>query len=92
MTTDKDLDRMYEAALAQDWEELNAGNYPEWDEAAQKIKTADALLAEAKDLLEAAAGLVEGSAEEDLISSLADEIGFLGKDLEKQTERMKKTA
>lgn len=88
MTTNADLDRMYEAAMAQEWEERNAGDYPGWLEAVKGIQAAVNWLHDAAEQLTTAAALVAGSSETDRISSLADEIEFLSKDLEKQAERM----
>ena len=91
MTTDAELDRMYEAAVADDWEEKTRTSremYPEWDEAVKRLKTAQALLSEAVDVLTGAAEMVADSTDDDRILSISDEIRFLGKDLEKQAERM----
>ena len=58
MTTDAELDRMYEAAIADEWEELNkppVRKYPEWNDAINKIESARELLSEAAELLTAGA-------------------------------------
>lgn len=90
MTTDRELDRMYEAAVAQDWEEQNAGNTPEWESAIKAIRIAGNLLTEANAKLTEAAKLVKWSAERYRIESLADEISWMAKDIAKQMERMKR--
>ena len=86
-----DIDRIYEAALADEWEDRNRSGreiYPEWDAAIKKVRDARESLKDAVEVLKEAKDMVADSAEDDRISSLADEIGFLMKDLEKQAERM----
>ena len=86
MTTDTELDRMMEAALADDWEEFTRP--PEWEETRKKLQTAINLLNEAKETLLEAKGECDGTPEEFRIGSLADEVGFLSGDIEKQLKRM----
>lgn len=81
----------YELEGARLWEEQNKTGrevYPEWENAIEKLRLAQESLKEAIDVLNEAAGMVQDSADDDRIKSLADEIGFLSKDLAKQTERM----
>ena len=87
MTTDTELDRMYEAALADDWEEQNQP-HPGTVVAIVGLKSATAFLSEAIDVLKEAQEHMDGSSHYDRIGSLADEVGFLLKDIEKQIERM----
>jgi len=92
MTTDAELDRMYEAAIADEWEEINKTperKYPEWNDAIKKIESARELLSEAAEILKAGAELVEGSFEDDRILSLQSEAYYLAADVTKQVERMK---
>lgn len=86
------LDAMFEAAVAEEWEKQNRTGReicPEWDKAIKQIEKARDLLTDAENILNEAAEMVDLSCESDRIRSLEDEIRFLGKDLEKQTERMK---
>lgn len=87
MTTDVELDRMYEAALADDWEDRNQP-HPGREDAIGNLKSATAFLMEAVAVLKEAQGNMDGSPQCDRIGSLADEVGFLLKDIEKQIERM----
>lgn len=92
MTTDAELDRMYEAAIADEWEEINRTperKYPEWTDAIKKLEAARALLSEAAEMLTAGAELVEGSFEDDRILSLQSETEHLANDYARQVERMK---
>ena len=92
MTTDAELDRMYEAELADEWEEINKPperKYPEWNEAINKLEVAKELLSEVSEILTAGAELVEGSFEDDRILSLQSEAYYLAADVTKQVERMK---
>lgn len=93
MTTDTELDMMYEAAVADEWEEQNkpaAKVFPMWDTAIGNVKTAQARLTEAVELLKDAAEMIPDSREDDRILSIADEVEFLLQDLQKQEERMNK--
>ena len=87
MTTDVELDRMYEAALADDWEEQTRP-HPGREDAIVNLKSATAFLSEAIDVLKEAQERMDGSSQYDRIGSLADEVGFLLTDIEKQIERM----
>lgn len=86
MTTDTELDRMYEAALADDWEDRNQ-HHPGREDAIGNLKSATAFLMEAVDVLKEAQEAADMT-QTDRIGSLADEVGFLLKDIEKQIERM----
>ena len=89
---DTTIDAMFEAAVAEEWERQNRTGReicPEWDKAIKQIEKARDLLTDAENILNEAAEMVDLSCESDRIRSLEDEISFLGKDLEKQTERMK---
>ena len=90
---DTTVDRMFEAAVAEEWEQQNRTGReicPEWDNAIKQIEKARELMQDAEELLKEAAEMVNASCETDRIASLADEIRFLGADMDKQTERMKK--
>ena len=90
---DTTVDRMIEAAVAEEWEQQNRTGReicPEWDNAIKQIEKARELMQDAEELLKEAAEMVNASCETDRIASLADEIRFLGADMDKQTERMKK--
>ena len=92
MTTDAELNRMYEAAIADEWEELNKQperKEPEWTDAIKKLEAAKELLSEVSEILTAGAELVEGSFEDDRILSLQSEAYYLAADVTKQVERMK---
>ena len=81
----------YELDCARAWEDQNKTGreiYPEWDNAVEKLRLAKEALKEAADVLKEAAEMVSDSADDDRITSLADEVGYLAKDIEKQTERM----
>ena len=87
----EELDRIYEAAVADDLEEQNRqekDKFPQWDEATKKIAEAEKALAKAVGLLSDSGELIEGSSEEDRIFSLSDEAERLWKDVQKQIERM----
>ena len=84
-----ELDRMYEIACAQDWEEQNTTNIPGWADAIKNLEKCADSLKDACYVLDEAAGLIEESVEVDRVRSLMDEIEFLRKDVIKQTERMK---
>lgn len=90
---DTTLDAMFEAAVAEEWEKQNRTGReicPEWDKAIKQIEKARDLLTDAENILNEAAEMVDLSCESDRIRSLEDEIRFLGNDLDKQTERMKR--
>lgn len=89
MTTDKDLDQMYEAAVADEWEDRNNHSFPEWKTAVESMTKVGNWLKDTVATLNEAAHMVNGSSEEDRILSIASEISFLMEDLRKQTERMK---
>ena len=91
MTTDTELDQMYEAAVADDWEEQNkpeSERFPEWNAAKMQIKKAGLFLREAVNLLLQGQSMVHGSSEDCRIGSIADEVSFLAGDIEKQLGRM----
>ncbi len=90
---DTTLDAMFEAAVSEEWEKQNRTGReicPEWDKAIKQLEKARDLLIDAENILNEAAEMVDLSCESDRIRSLEDEIRSLGKDLEKQTERMKR--
>lgn len=89
MTTDAELDRMYETAVAQDWEEQNAVDRTGWNDAISLIEKAIESLQEAKNFLLDAAESVAYCGETDRISSLADEVSYLCNDADTQKGRMK---
>ena len=89
--TDAQLDAIYEAALADDWEEQNhptRDNFQEWDCAVENIGKAENWLKDVVSVLNDAARMVENSTEDDRILSIASEVEFLMVDLKKQKERM----
>ena len=87
--SDAELDRMYEMCCAEDWEEKNTVNIPGWEDAIKIVESAEDLLKDTVQKLNEAAELLEWSTEKDRVLSLMDEVDFLRKDTEKQTERMK---
>ena len=90
---DTTVDRMFEAAVAEEWEKQNRTDReicPEWEDAIKQVVKARELMQDVFDTLKEAAEMVGLSCEMDRINSLADEVDFLGKDMDKQAERMKK--
>ena len=89
---DATVDRMFEAAVAEEWERQNKTDpelCPEWDNAIKEFETALDWMAEVADKLDEVAEMVGLSCEADRIRSLEDEVRFLYKDFNKQIERMK---
>ena len=84
--TETELELMLEAAMQDEWEDITRP--PEWEETRKKLQTAINLLNEAKDVLNEAKDECNGTPEEYRIGSLADEVGFLSGDVEKQLKRM----
>lgn len=84
--TETELELMLEAAMQDEWEEMTRP--PEWTETRKKLQTAINLLNEAKDVLEEAKAECYGTPEFYRVGSLADEVGFLAGDVEKQLKRM----
>ena len=85
-----DLDAIYEAAVMDDWEEMNADNCPDRDGAIKKLESAIDSLKEAAESLLSAADKTSGTIHEDRIASLADEVNFLVRDIERQKGRLSK--
>ena len=88
-----DVDRIYEAALADDWEEQNKSerdNFPKWDEAIKKLQTAKAAVVAAVSMIFEASALVEESTQEDRIASIGMDIDENATALYRQIERMVK--
>lgn len=88
----QDVDAMYEASVARQWEELNASpedDFPEWGNAIECIENALKLLSNAEDTLYEAAGYVEGSPEYDRIVSLAMGVSDLYDHILDQNQRMR---
>lgn len=88
----QDVDAMYEAYVARQWEELNASpedDFPEWGNAIECIESALKLLSKAEDELYEAAGHVEGSPEYDRIVSLAMSVSDLYDHILDQNQRMR---
>ena len=86
-----ELDRIYEAAIADDWEEQNKqekDSFPEWDKAIKNLYCAKATLSSAVELLTKAAAYVEGSTQEDRIASLANSLEDITTEIAMQIERM----
>lgn len=88
MTTDTELDRMYQAAVADEWEEQNKVDRTGYDDANKLLDKAKASLQDAVDFLSTAAQTVEHSPEKFRISSLMDEVHFLMTDIQRQKGRM----
>ena len=84
------LDAIYEAAVADDWEEQNRKDFPEWGNAIKEIRKCVNWLKDAVKSLNEAADMVVDSTEDDRILSLSSEIEFLASDLTKQAERMER--
>ena len=88
-----DVDRIYEAALADEWEEQNKSerdNFPKWDEAIKKLQTAKAAVVAAVAMIYEASEMLEGSTQEDRIASIACDIDTKSTALYGQIERMVK--
>lgn len=86
-----ELDRIYEAAVADDWEEQNkpeSESFPNWKEATEKLKTARLAIFSASGLISEAAEMVEGSTQEDRIASLANSLEDIATEIIVQIERM----
>ena len=86
-----DVDRIYEAALADEWEEQNKSErdkFPKWDEAIKKLQVAKTTLVAAASLLYEARDMIEESTQEDRIASLAEDTDNLAAEVAKQIERM----
>ena len=89
--TDTELDRMYEAALADDWEEQNrpeSEKFPNWEKAVSGLQIAKATLAAAAAILYEAQEMIEGSTQEDRIGSLAASVDEMAAEVAQQIERM----
>ena len=87
-----DVDRIYEAALADEWEEQNRperDSFPEWDKAVKKLQIAFTVVVAAVAQIEMAKGMVEGSTQEDRIGSLQDDMEALAIAIYEQRERMR---
>ena len=87
----EELDRIYEAAIADDWEEQNKqekDSFPEWDKAIKNLYCARATLSSAVELLTKAAAYVEGSTQEDRIASLSNSLEDIATEIAIQIERM----
>ena len=86
-----DVDRIYEAALADEWEEQNKAErdkFPQWDEAIKKLQIAKTTLAAAASMLYEARDMIEESTQEDRTASLAEDADNLAAEVAKQIERM----
>lgn len=88
-----ELDRIYEAAVADDWEEQNkpeSESFPKWKEATEKLTRARVAIYAAVGLISEAAEMVEGSTQEDRIASLASTLEDTAATVANQIERMAK--
>ena len=88
----QDVDAMYEASVAKEWEKLNAtqeDEFPEWNNALDCVETALNLLSNAEDRLYEASRHVEGSPEYDRIVSLAMSVSDLYDHILDQDQRMR---
>ena len=88
-----DVDRIYEAALADEWEEQNKSerdSFPKWDEAIRKLQIAKTTIAAAVAMSYEASEMLEGSTQEDRIASIACDIDTKATALFGQLERMRK--
>jgi len=87
----REVDALYEADVARQWEELNAlpeDKYPEWNDAIKSIEKALTHLAKVQDLLYEASNHVTGSSEYDRIESLATSVSDLYDHIVNQRQRM----
>lgn len=87
----EELDRIYEAAVADDWEEQNkpeSESFPKWKEATEKLKKARLAIFTANGLISEAAEMVEGSTQEDRIASLSNSLEDIATEIAIQIERM----
>ena len=87
-----DVDRIYEAALADEWEEQNRperDSFPDWDKAVKKLQIAFTVVCAAVAQLEMAKDMIEGSTQEDRIGSLQDDMEALAVAIYGQRERMR---
>ena len=87
-----DVDRIYEAALADEWEEQNrpeSESFPDWGKAVAGLLIAKATIAAAASILYEARDRIEESTLEDRIASLADQCDTLAEEVAKQIERMR---
>ena len=86
-----DVDRIYEAALEDEWEEQNKSerdNFPEWDKAIKNLYCAKTTISAAVEFLTKAAAYVEGSRHEDRIGSLANSLEDITTEIIMQIKRM----
>ena len=74
-----ELDRIYEAAVADDWEEQNAPNKDaeKLKRAAAKLRVAESLLSFVTNFLESATEITKDTPAEDRIASLMDGVDGL---------------
>ena len=87
-----DVDRIYEAELADEWEEQNrpeSEGFPQWKEAVEKLTLAKESIAAAVSLIFEASDMVEGSTFEDRIASFGSCFEDHRAALSTMTERMK---
>ena len=87
-----DVDMIYEAAVADDWEEQNrpeSEGFPNWKDATAKMTLAKASLVAAAALISEASEMVEGSTQEDRIASLSAETDSIAASVANLIERMK---
>ena len=87
----QDVDAMWEADAAAEWERLNdceSDHFPHWKSAENKMVSALRFLSDALDLLTDAAQDISGSSQEDRIDSLADDVSKIYDEVYQQKERM----
>ena len=91
-TVTQDVDAMWEADAAAEWERINeceSDKYPYWTNAEYKLSDAQKLLSKAEDCLGEAAEYVKDSSQDDRIMSLMDDASKLYDAIYEQLQRMK---
>lgn len=87
----QDIDEMYESSCSWQWEELNSNDnqFPNWDDAVDKIESALLDLYTAEDKLQEAADSIDGSPEKYRIESLIESLSELANHVFDQKSRMR---
>ena len=90
-TLAQDVDAMWEADAAAEWERINeceSDNYPNWCNAESKLGQAMSMLCKVEEMLNIAADYVAESSQEDRIMSLVDQVNALYDAVYDQKKRM----
>ena len=88
-----DVDRIYESALADEWEEQNrpeSESFPKWKDAIAKLTLAKTAILAAAGLIAEASEMVEGSTFEDRIASFVQAFDGHVEAIAHIAERMKR--